>query len=233
MVNLTKIYTRTGDQGTTALGDFSRVSKTDPRLAAYADANEANAAIGVALAAGDLTDDIRGVLTRVQNDLFDVGADLSQPLHDDYAYEPLRVKQEWIEELERDCDTFLERLEPLRSFILPGGTLGAAYLHLALTIVRRAERSAWAAAEVHGTEPGTAKGEGGINTLAATYLNRLSDLLFILARVANIGRLGAGVSGDVLWKPGGGREAAPEKRTRASRSGSAGSESPKDSASEG
>lgn len=218
MVNLTKIYTRTGDQGTTALGDFSRVSKTDPRLAAYADANEANAAIGVALASGGLSEDISTVLTRVQNDLFDVGADLSMPLHEEYAYEPLRVKQEWIDELEQDCDSYLEQLEPLRSFILPGGTLAAAHLHLALTTVRRAERSAWAAVEAHGTEPGTAKGEGGVNTLAATYLNRLSDLLFILARIANVGRLGDGVSGDVLWQPGGGREAAPEKKSRRARS---------------
>lgn len=219
MVNLTKIYTRTGDQGTTALGDFSRVSKTDPRLAAYADANEANAAIGVALASGGLSDDVRAVLTRVQNDLFDVGADLSMPLHEEYAYEPLRVKQEWIEELEQDCDSYLERLEPLRSFILPGGTLAAAHLHLALTIVRRAERSAWAAVETHGTEPGEAKGEGGVNTLAATYLNRLSDLLFILARVANVGRLEGEASGDVLWRPGGGRQAAPAKKSRRGGSG--------------
>lgn len=214
MVNLTKIYTRTGDQGTTGLGDFSRVSKTDPRLAAYADANEANAAIGVALASGGLSEDVCAVLTRVQNDLFDVGADLSMPLHEEYAYEPLRVKQEWVDELEQDCDAYLERLEPLRSFILPGGTLAAAHLHLALTVVRRAERSAWAAVEAHGTEPGEAKGEGGVNTLAATYLNRLSDLLFILARVANLGRLEAGVSGDVLWQPGGGRQSAPEKKSR-------------------
>lgn len=208
MVNLTKIYTRTGDQGTTALGDFSRVSKTDPRLAAYADANEANAVIGVALAVGGLDEDIRAVLTRVQNDLFDVGADLAMPLQESYAYEPLRVKEEWITELETDCDTYLERLEPLRSFILPGGTLAAAHLHHALTVVRRAERSAWAAVEAHGTGTGSAKGEGGVNAVAATYLNRLSDLLFILARVAN------GASGDVLWQPGGGREQAPERRRK-------------------
>ncbi|MDO5501800.1 MAG: cob(I)yrinic acid a,c-diamide adenosyltransferase [Actinomycetia bacterium] len=215
MVNLTKIYTRTGDQGTTGLGDFSRVSKTDPRLAAYADANEANAALGVALAAGGLDEEVCAILTRVQNDLFDVGADLSLPLQESYDYEPLRVKQEWIDELEADCDTYLEKVEKLRSFILPGGTLAAAHLHLALTIVRRAERSAWAAVEAYGTDVGTEKGTGGVNTLAATYLNRLSDLLFILARVANIGRLGEGVSGDVLWQPGGGRESTPERRKRA------------------
>ena len=214
MVNLTKIYTRTGDQGTTGLGDFSRVSKTDVRLAAYADTNEANAAIGVALASGGLSEDVCAVLTRVQNDLFDVGADLAMPVQTEYAYEPLRVKEEWITELEQDCDTYLDRLEPLRSFILPGGTPAAAHLHLALTIVRRAERSAWAAFEAYGTEAGTEKGTGGVNPLAATYLNRLSDLLFILARVANIGRLGEGVDGDVLWQPGGGRVAAPEKKKR-------------------
>lgn len=217
MVNLTKIYTRTGDQGTTGLGDFSRVSKTDLRLAAYADANEANAAIGVALAAGGLSSEVCAVLTRVQNDLFDVGADLSVPVQETYAYEPLRVKEEWITELEQDCDTYLARLEPLRSFILPGGTLAAAHLHLALTIVRRAERSAWAAIEAYGTEPGTAKGEGGVNPLAATYLNRLSDLLFVLARIANLERLdadGRPVGGDVLWQPGGGRESAPEKKRK-------------------
>jgi cob(I)alamin adenosyltransferase len=212
MVNLTKIYTRTGDQGTTGLGDFSRVSKTDIRLAAYADANEANAALGVALAAGDLSEEVRAVLTRVQNDLFDVGADLSMPLATAYEYEPLRVRQEWITELEADCDTYLERLEPLKSFILPGGTLGAAHLHLALTVVRRAERSAWAAVEALGTEPGDTQGTGGVNPLAAAYLNRLSDLLFILARVANLGTRQDGAEGDVLWRPGGGRAAAPEPR---------------------
>ena len=214
MVNLTRIYTRTGDQGTTALGDFSRIPKTDVRLAAYADANEANAAIGVAIAGGGLTDDVRTVLLRVQNVLFDVGADLSVPLQTSYAYEPLRVKAEWIEELERDCDTYLERVEPLRSFILPGGTMAAAHLHLALTVVRRAERSAWAAVEEYGSDPASEKGTGGVNPLTGTYLNRLSDLLFILARVANIGRVADGEDGDVLWQPGGGRASAPVRRPR-------------------
>jgi cob(I)alamin adenosyltransferase len=209
MVNLTRIYTRTGDDGTTALGDFSRTRKTDSRLAAYADANEANAALGVALACGGLDEDVVSLLTRVQNDLFDVGADLCTPLAQSYEYPPLRVEQAWVDELEEACDTYLERVEKLRSFILPGGTAGSAHLHLALTIVRRAERSTWAAIEVHGTEPGAAKGEGGINPLTATYLNRLSDLLFILARVAN---LPAG--GDVLWQPGGGRAQRPEKPRR-------------------
>src|ERR671912_1275448 len=125
MVNLTRIYTRTGDDGTTALGDLSRTRKTDPRLAAYADANEANGAIGVAVACGELPDDVRAVLTRVQNDLFDVGAALSTPLQRSYDSPPLRVKEEWVTELEADCDRYLERLEKLRSFILPGGSAGA------------------------------------------------------------------------------------------------------------
>ncbi len=208
MVNLTRIYTRTGDDGSTSLGDLSRTRKTDPRLAAYADANEANAALGVALACGDLPDDVRRVLLRVQNDLFDVGADLSTPLQESYDYPPLRVKEEWVAELEADCDRYLEPLEKLRSFILPGGTAAAAHLHQALTVVRRAERSTWAAIEAHGTEPGAARGEGGVNPVAATYLNRLSDLLFVLARTANVG-----VGGDVLWQPGGGREDAPGRRS--------------------
>ncbi len=187
MVNLTRIYTRTGDDGTTALGDMSRAPKTDPRIAAYADANEANAAIGVALALGGLPQDVTTVLTRVQNDLFDVGADLATPVTPDPEYPPLRVEQTYVDRLEADCDRFLEPLEKLRSFILPGGTAGAALLHQACTVVRRAERSTWAALETHGET---------MNPLTAKYLNRLSDLLFILARSANRG------TGDVLWVPG-------------------------------
>jgi cob(I)alamin adenosyltransferase len=206
MVNLTKIYTRTGDDGTTALGDFSRTSKTDPRLQAYADCNEANAAIGIAIAAGGLGDEERATLLRVQNELFDVGADLCTPLQETYEYPPLRVAAPWIDDLERDCDQYLESLPKLRSFILPGGTAGSAHLHLATTVVRRAERSTWAAIEAHGTEPGSERGEGGVNLLTAKYLNRLSDLLFILARVANLL-----IGGDVLWQPGGGRVAKPAK----------------------
>ncbi|HYN29668.1 MAG TPA: cob(I)yrinic acid a,c-diamide adenosyltransferase [Dermatophilaceae bacterium] len=204
MVNLTRIYTRTGDDGTTGLGDFSRTRKTDVRLAAYADVNEANAVLGVAVATGSLPEDVRAVLLRVQNDLFDVGADLCTPLQEDYEHPPLRVDAAWVGELEAACDTYLERLEPLRSFILPGGSVGAATLHHATTVVRRAERTTWAAIEALGTEPGTARGEGGVSPVTAAYLNRLSDLLFVLARVAN---LDAG--GDVLWKPGGGRAEAP------------------------
>ncbi|MFG2615510.1 cob(I)yrinic acid a,c-diamide adenosyltransferase [Streptomyces anulatus] len=190
MVNLTRIYTRTGDQGTTALGDMSRTAKTDLRISAYADANEANAAIGAAIALGQLPEELVKVLVRVQNDLFDVGADLCTPVVEDPKYPPLRVEQSYIDKLEADCDTFLEELEKLRSFILPGGTPGAALLHQACTVVRRAERSTWVALEVHGES---------MNTLTATYLNRLSDLLFILARSANK------EVGDVLWVPGGER----------------------------
>ncbi len=209
MVNLTKIYTRTGDDGTTSLGDFSRTSKNDPRLHAYADTNEANAAIGVAIACGQLPDELRATLLRVQNELFDVGADLCTPLRQSYQYPPLRVEQPWIDDLETDCDHYLTRVEKLRSFILPGGTPGSAYLHVATTVVRRSERAAWAAIETYGTEPGDDKGIGGVNPLTATYLNRLSDLLFILARVANLS-----IGGDVLWQPGGGRVAQPERHPK-------------------
>src|SRR5690242_1869408 len=217
MVNLTRIYTRTGDDGTTSLGDFSRVRKNDARLHAYADSNEANAAIGIAVACGDLTEEVKATLQRVQNELFDVGADLSTPLRQRYDYPPLRVEQPWVDDLEKDCDHYLEQVEKLRSFILPGGTAGSAYLHLATTVVRRAERSAWAAVDQHGTspapagpagsEPKEARGVGGVNVLTAKYLNRLSDLLFILARVAN-----RPIGGDVLWQPGGGRAEDPSKR---------------------
>ena len=207
MVNLTRIYTRTGDDGQTHLGDMSRTSKTDPRLLAYADANAANAAIGVAVAVGGLRDDVVAVLRRVQNDRFDVGADLCTPLQETYEFPPLRVEAAWIDELEADCDRFLAEVEKLRSFILPGGTAGSAHLHLATTVVRRAERAAWAAVTAYGDGPGTGtKGEGGVNVLTAKYLNRLSDLLFVLARVANLP-----IGGDILWQPGGGRAEGPAK----------------------
>jgi len=187
-VHLTRIYTRTGDDGTSGLSDFSRVSKTDPRLVAYADTEEANAAIGVALALGAPSDEISEVLRQVQNDLFDVGADLATPVVVEPRYPPLRVTQGYVDRLERWCDTFNERLEPLNSFILPGGTVLAALLHTARTVTRRAERSAWGQIEASPKDT---------NTVPATYLNRLSDLLFILCRVAN-------PDGDILWKPGGG-----------------------------
>jgi cob(I)alamin adenosyltransferase len=192
MVNLTRIYTRTGDDGTTSLGDMSRVGKNDLRLAAYADTDEANSSLGVALALGGLADDVRTLLTRVQNELFDVGADLCTPVVPDPEFAPLRVLASYVDVLEAECDRYNELLAPLRSFVLPGGTPGSALLHVSRTIVRRAERSTWAALEVHGD---------AMNPLTATYLNRLSDLLFILARHAN---LQAG--GDVLWTPGGTRD---------------------------
>ena len=190
MVNLTRIYTRTGDAGETRLGDMSVTSKVDPRLQAYADVDEANAQLGVALALGGLEDDVVAVVTHVQNDLFDVGADFCTPVVANPEFPPLRIEQEYVDRLEGWCDEYNEHLPALRSFILNGGTDGAALLHVARTVVRRAERSAWAAFADH---------EATMNVLAIKYLNRLSDLLFILARHANR------VEGDVMWKPGGER----------------------------
>ncbi len=189
-VHLTRIYTKTGDDGSTALGDMSRVRKTDPRVGAYADCDETNASIGTALALGGLPEPIVAVLATISNDLFDVGADLCTPVVPDPKYPPLRVETAYVERLEGWCDEFNGPLPKLASFILPGGTPGGAYLHVARTVTRRAERSVWALLEA---EPDTT------STEPALYLNRLSDLLFILSRVANPG-------GDVLWKPGGGRQ---------------------------
>jgi cob(I)alamin adenosyltransferase len=204
MVRLTRIYTRTGDAGQTQLSDLSKVSKTNPRVEAYGDVDEANSAIGVALAAGDLPDDVAAVLQSVQNEMFDVGADLSTPLRVATSTDPppqLRITQEYVIRLEGWCDDFGGPLPNLKSFILPGGTPAAAQLHLARTVVRRAERAAWAAVEAYGTEAvGDPQLPGGVSTLAITYLNRLSDLLFILTRVVN------GTDGDVLWVPGGDRD---------------------------
>jgi cob(I)alamin adenosyltransferase len=194
MVNLTRIYTRTGDDGTTALGDFSRTDKNDLRLIAYADVDEANSAIGVALALGALDPELTALLTRIQNDLFDVGADLCNPIVANPEYVPLRIAEGDVERLEAACDKYNEPLPKLRSFILPAGTPGAALLHVARTVTRRAERSAWAAVTAF---PETTSG------LPAKYLNRLSDLLFILARVANV--TSEGGEGDVLWVPGANR----------------------------
>ena len=188
-VHLTRIYTKTGDDGTTALGDMSRVRKTDPRITAYADVDEANAAIGVALALGGLDPELADVLTRVQNDLFDVGADLCTPIVPDPEFPPLRITAAYTERLEQACDRFNAHLAKLDSFILPGGTPGAALLHVARTVVRRAERSAWALIDADPERT---------NRATALYLNRLSDLLFIASRVAN----GNG-AGDVLWRPRG------------------------------
>jgi cob(I)alamin adenosyltransferase len=182
-VRLTRIYTRGGDRGVTSLGDGSRVPKVDCRIAAFGTVDELNSHIGVVLA-GDVDDAIRVVLTRVQNELFDLGADLSVPFG---VTDRLRVTEEQIETLEDDCDRFNADLPELTSFVLPGGTEAAARLHVARAVCRRAERDALAAAE-----------ELDINHLALVYLNRLSDLLFILARVDN----SAAGGGEPLWKPG-------------------------------
>ena len=186
-VHLTRIYTRTGDDGSTGLSDFSRVSKNDPRLEAYADCDEANAAIGVAVSLGAPDARVLAVLRQVQNDLFDAGADLSTPVVENPEYPPLRITQDYVDRLESWCDEFNEPLPALNSFILPGGTPLSALLHVARTVARRAERTAWRAVDAHGDS---------ISPLPAKYLNRLSDLLFILGRVAN-------PDGDVLWQPGG------------------------------
>ena len=188
-VHLTRIYTRTGDAGETRLGNNEVVAKTDPRLVAYADTDECNASLGVALALGNLPDDVRAVLTAVQNDLFDVGADLCNPIAEESPYPPLRITEEYVTRLEGWCDEFNERLKALDSFILPGGTPGAALLHVSRTVARRAERAAWALLQDDSDRT---------SDLPAKYLNRLSDLLFILSRVAN-------PAGDVKWVPGGGR----------------------------
>ena len=191
MVNLTRIYTKTGDDGTTSLGDMSRTSKNDPRLEAYATVDEANSAIGVVLALGQISDpEILKLLIRIQNDLFDVGADLCTPVVDDPKVEPLRVIESQVSYLEEQIDHFNEGLEPLRSFVLPSGSAASALLHVARTVSRRAERNTWHAIHQFG---------GGVNSLTAKYLNRLSDLLFVLARHENKSE------GDVLWVPGANR----------------------------
>jgi cob(I)alamin adenosyltransferase len=190
-VVLSRIYTRTGDDGSTGLADGSRTAKTDSRLAAYADVEEANCAIGMAITFGSLGPDIARLLGRVQNELFDVGADLANPVtQSPPPYPPLRIEEDYITRLEGECDSFNSDLPTLRSFLLPGGSPGTTLLHMARTVTRRAERSAWAAIAEHGN---------AVSPLPARYLNRLSDLLFILARQANSGH------DDVLWKPGGER----------------------------
>ena len=182
-VRLTKIYTRGGDRGETSLGDGSRASKLDLRIGAYGAVDELNSLIGVALA-GSLDERIRGVLERVQNELFDVGADLSVPWAG--ADDKLRTTQKQVDALEADCDTFNADLPELKSFVLPGGDEGAARIHVARAVCRRAERDALAAP---------------VNPLAVVYLNRLSDLLFILARAANA----VAERNEPLWKPGSSR----------------------------
>jgi len=181
-VRLTRIYTRAGDAGETSLGDGSRVPKTDLRIEAYGTVDELNSLLALALASSELPTEFRPWLERIQNQLFDLGADLSVPLEDER--ERLRVAPEQVEWLEQLCDLVNERLEPLKSFVLPGGGEAAARLHVARTVCRRAERVAVELAE-------TAE----INPLALAYLNRLSDLLFILARAASGGN-------ELLWKPG-------------------------------
>ena len=180
-VRLTRIYTGGGDRGETSLGDGSRVPKLDCRIAAFGAVDELNSQIGLALAA-DTPDDVRAILSRVQNELFDLGADLSVPFG---VTDRLRISEEHIERLEQDCDRFNAGLSELKSFVLPGGSEAAARLHVARAVCRRAEREALAAAE-----------ELDISRLALVYLNRLSDLLFILARTANAG------GEEPLWKPG-------------------------------
>ena len=186
MVRLTRIYTKTGDAGQTHLGDMSRVAKTDPRLIAYADVDETNSVLGTALALGAPDPAVAGLLRSIQNDLFDIGADLCTPIVPDPKYPPLRITSTYTERLEAACDEYNASLPKLESFILPGGTPAAALLHQARVVARRAERSVWALLEVDAE---------GTNAETARYLNRLSDLLFILARVAN-------PDGDILWEPG-------------------------------
>ena len=185
-VRLTKIYTRGGDAGETSLGDGSRVSKLDGRIAAFGTVDELNSMLGVVVA-GECPAEIRDVLVRVQNELFDLGADLSVPLEQEGR---LRTTQQQVDELEVDCDRFNAELSELTSFVLPGGVEAAAQLHVARTVCRRAEREAL-----------EASGEHTLNPLSLVYLNRLSDLFFILARAANAS---AGVD-EPLWKPGGSR----------------------------
>jgi cob(I)alamin adenosyltransferase len=185
-VRLTRIYTRGGDRGETSLGDGSRVSKRDLRIAAYGTVDELNSLLGLVLATPDLPAELAEPVARVQNELFDVGADLSVPF--ERPDERLRVTQEMVEGLERACDELNEPLPQLKSFVLPGGTEAAARLHVARSVARRAERAALEAGEAH-----------PINPLALVYLNRVSDLLFISARAANA----LAGADEPLWRPGG------------------------------
>jgi cob(I)alamin adenosyltransferase len=184
MVKITKVYTKTGDDGTTRLGDNTKALKTDLRIEAYADVDEANSAIGVAISLGELSKKSVEILTKVQNDLFDVGADVATPFNEKAA--SLRVTQEYIDWLEHNIDSINENLPVLNSFILPGGSVGSSLLHMARTVVRRAERSVWTALEKH---------KICMTELPPKYLNRLSDLLFVMARQEN--------ENEVLWVPGG------------------------------
>jgi cob(I)alamin adenosyltransferase len=189
MVILSSIYTKTGDTGTTALGDNSRVSKTHPLIEAYSTVDEANAAIGMILAFGNQGKTGREILSRIQNELFDVGADLCTPYTEGDG--KLRVTEKSVKRMEVEIDLYNLDLKPLRSFVMPGGNKTSALFHVARTIVRRAERRVWAAENT--------------NPLVAQYLNRLSDLFFVMARFYN--------ENDVLWTPGG-EEQHPPKRFR-------------------
>ncbi|MGI8665632.1 MAG: cob(I)yrinic acid a,c-diamide adenosyltransferase [Jatrophihabitans sp.] len=182
---LSKIYTRAGDDGSTTLGDMSRAAKTDPRLGAYSAVDEANAALGVVLALGNPSDEVAAVVRWLQNDLFDVGAELCTPITEGESR--LRVDDSYVQRLEESIDQLNDRLSPLRSFILPGGAPAAALLHVARTTLRSAERRTWLLIEASPQDT---------NKAAARYLNRSADLLFVLARVANI------EVGDVTWTPG-------------------------------
>ncbi|ALH82400.1 cob(I)yrinic acid a,c-diamide adenosyltransferase [Sphingopyxis macrogoltabida] len=190
MVKLNKIYTRTGDDGTTGLVDGSRIAKSAPLMAAIGDVDEANSWVGIAAAALDPASDEAAMLSRIQNELFDLGADLATPPDIQFGFGPhemaLRVVPSQIARLEDEIDGMNDGLDALKSFILPGGTEAAARLHLARAVARRAERAAVAA-----------NGERDLNPLALTYLNRLSDHLFVLTR-----HLNAAAGGDILWKPG-------------------------------
>ena len=187
---LSKIYTKTGDKGTTGLGDGSRVDKDDVRVEAYGAVDELNSFLGLLLSQISVTEALHQSILQIQNDLFDVGADLCTPVVDAPAFEPLRVLESQIVYLEEQIDKYNADLEALRSFVLPSGTSAAAHLHVARTVVRRAERCTWAAIHAFG---------GGVNPLTAKYLNRCSDLLFVLARYANK------EIGDQLWVPGANR----------------------------
>jgi len=196
MVVLNKIYTKTGDAGTTALGTGERVAKTSPRIEAYGTVDELNAALGVAavIAQGDADtfSQLAAMLTRIQNDLFDLGADLCTPdTGADLGYEPLRIADSQVDRLEAEIDTMNSELEPLRSFVLPGGCALAAQLHVARTVCRRAERRMAMLAAMEGEV---------ISPAAGKYVNRLSDHLFVASRYAN-----AQSTGDVLWVPGANR----------------------------
>ena len=190
MVKLNKIYTRTGDDGTTGLVDGSRIAKSDALMAAIGDVDEANSAIGIAAAALDPASDEAAMLARIQNEMFDLGADLATPADIQFGFGPhemaLRIVPSQIARLEDEIDQMNDALGALRSFILPGGTEAAARLHLARAVTRRAERAAVAAGAMR-----------DLNPIAMNYLNRLSDHLFVLTRHIN-----AGAGGDILWKPG-------------------------------